>query len=1138
MKHLALLLFLLCGPPLAQAQTDHCDKFGALLDKAKTLWAQKKFEDAFAKLSAAREACPRKAAEVDEQYTIFIRDIANKYETADVKTREAKREAERAKNATDLAQKNATRSDSIARRAYADDLAYKSTIALRDGDRTSAFRLAEFAHRYVDDANLNVTNALVQAIYYNEDPTHSFLPWATNLEGHKFSILSVAFSPDGKKLATGSFDKSAKIWDLKSGKNISTLQGHSSYVRSVAFSPDGKKLATGSNDNSAKIWNIESGKEIMTLLGHSASVRSVAFSPDGKKLATSSDDFTAKIWDLESKKSILTLEGHSSPVLSVAFSPDGKKLASCSTDYTAKIWDIESGKDIQTLRAHRSTLSSVAFSPDGKKIATGSHDKTAKIWDIETGKDILTLSGHTSTVYSVAFSPDGNQLVTGSEDKSIKIWDLDSGKDILTLRGHSTSVRSVTFSPDGKRLATGSEDNIAKIWNLDPGSDIQKLDAHSAGILSIAFSPDGKKLATGSHDHTAKIWDIYTGKNIQNLQGHGSPVLSVAFSPDGKTLATGSEDKTAKIWNLESGKDIQTLIAHTASVRSIAFSPDGKKLATGSDDETTKIWDVVSGKNIMSLQTRNASGSDVVFSPDGETLATSSEDRTAKIWELASGKDILTLSGHNSYVRCIAFSPDGKKLATGSDDGIAKIWELTSGKDILTLSGQRLTILDIAFSPDGKNLATCSQNGMTKIWDLNSGKDILTFNSSHISVVNSIAFSPDGKKLATGSYDQTAKILELTPEGWMSGAGRNRQLAGLTFRQLDAYNLSGLLDTRPENEQILKQSKVSRQITAFAELSAQNTRNSRDLRRTATDFGRAARLYGYAFDNSGDSALLVKLGDLYLLWAEDILASNRPDTATRYIDLACSLYEDKYQCPRLWHLYAQKTGKPFKFDRFLDAERADDLQGYGDYFFEKEQWAEARQLYEKAQRKQFSTAALQKLYLISEKTGKSFDFQRFLALDNTRDLYDCANFFIRKAQQLEKFKDRIPDYQNALHLREKLIKLDTAAHLRFETANEYNNLGFYQLFLPDGKAAEASIRHALELDPANKFTHTNIAPALLLQGKTKEAEEAYKKWAPLPFNEPDLATYRDAFLDDLKKMEEQGVQGFDFTRVRAWLAEK
>ncbi|MBK8427839.1 MAG: PD40 domain-containing protein [Lewinellaceae bacterium] len=659
----------------------------------------------------------------------------------------------------------------------------------------------------------------------------------------------------------------------------------------------------------------------------------------------------------------------------------------------------------------------------------------------------------------------------------------------------------------------------------------------TAPVSRASLIPRTEKTRHGFVRPPAKFGTSNQVKIYKVFKDIGSPVLSVAFSPDGKTLATGSEDKTAKIWNLESGKDIQTLSAHTASVSSVAFPPDGKTLATSANDKSAKIWDLESGKSILTLYT-NAYISNVVFSPDGKNIATSSEDINATIWDVRSGKNIQTLQGHNNYVMCIAFSPDGKKLATGSKDGTAKIWDLNSGKDILTLSGTRLGILSIAFSPDGKKLATCSDNGMTKIWDLNAGKDILTLNSTHLSVVQTVAFSPDGKKLATGCDDHTAKIWELTPEGWISSADRNSQLAGLIFQQLDAYNLSGLLDIRPENEQILKQSKDSRQITAFAELSAQNTRNSRDLRRTATDFGRAARLYGYAFDNSGDSALLVKLGDLYLRWAEDILASNRPDTAAWYIDLTCRLYVDKYQCPKLWDVYAQKTGTSFKFDQFIASERADELKDYGDYFFEKEQWVEARQLYEKAQRKQYSTAALQKLYLISEKTGESFDFQRFLALENTRDLYDCANFFIRKGRQLEKFKDRIPDYLNALLLWDKLIKLDTAAHLRVETANEYNNLGFYQLFLPDGKAAEFSIRRALELDPANKFTHTNLAPALLLQGKTNEAEEAYKKWAPLPFNAENLATYRDAFLDDLKKMEEQGVQGFDFARVREWLEEK
>jgi WD40 repeat protein/energy-coupling factor transporter ATP-binding protein EcfA2 len=553
------------------------------------------------------------------------------------------------------------------------------------------------------------------------------LPAIAVLRGHTDDVFSVAFSPDGKILATGSGDNSVWLWDVTTHRSIgSPLTGHTGRVHSVVFSPSGKTLATGSGDKSVRLWDLASHRQLGSpLTGHTDFVDSVAFSPDGRILVSGSWDKSVRVWDVANHRQVGSpLTGHTDGVNSVKFSPDGTTIASSSDDHSMRLWDLASHRQLGSpLTGHTDFVDSVAFSPDGRTLASGSGDKSVRAWDVASHRQIGSpLTGHTDAVQSVAFSPDGT-LASGSRDGSVRLWHVASHRQVgPPLTGHTDWVDSVAFSPDGTTLASGSADDTVRLWDAASHRQVgPPLTGHADAVTSVDFSTDGRNLASGSDDTSIRLWDVASHRQLgPSLTGHTEEVNSVAFSPDGTILASTSADQSVRLWDVTGRRQIGApLTGHTDDVASVAFSPDGTTLATGSDDRTVRLWNVASHHQIGALTGHTDAVESVAFSPDGTTLASSSADDTVRLWDAASHRQIGALTGHTGDIASVAFSPDGTTLATGSDDRTVRLWDLASHRQIgAPLTGHTDAVASVAFSPDGTTLATGSDDTSMRLWNV------------------------------------------------------------------------------------------------------------------------------------------------------------------------------------------------------------------------------------------------------------------------------------------------------------------------------------------------------------------------------------------------------------------------------------
>ncbi|MGB7875218.1 MAG: WD40 repeat domain-containing protein [Anaerolineales bacterium] len=626
-------------------------------------------------------------------------------------------------------------------------------------------------------------------------------PHGLPLPGHEELVNALAFSSDGRWLATGSQDGTVRLWDvskLPQSVDPQILSEHESEVIALAFSPDGRWLATGGADGTARLWDLQSATPVdhpVVLSGHKGSIFTLAFSPDRHWLATGGADGTARLWNLDitnPDQDPLVFASQDGWVQILAFSPDGRLLATGGPQ-TVWLWHLDDPDPASSptiLSGHDRLVRTLGFSPDGRWLASGSEDATARLWDLNSPDPVensYELSGHSDWVNALAFSPDGRWLATGSGDNTARLWDMSTlGESInsIVLPGHTGPIRTLTFSPDGLWLVTGGQDHTVRLWDVNadaPAVNPRVFRGHDNWVNALAFNPDGRWLATGSQDGDVRLWDqVYTdlNENPLVLRGHEGGIRTLAFSQDNHWLATGGADATVRLWYVNAGNlatDGFILRRHTGWINTLTFSSDGRWLASAGGDQKALLWDLESSQLLESpIELSGHSGEilSMVFSPDGRWLATGGAEGISRLWDLNAPNPSaapIELRGHTDGITALAFSPDGHWLATGSADNTVRLWDLTSA-DIATnsieLTGHRDDILTLAFSPNGRWLATGSGDFAPAVllWDLRSSNPADTPKElpGHTKAVSALAFSPDGHWLATGSWDSTARLWDLS----------------------------------------------------------------------------------------------------------------------------------------------------------------------------------------------------------------------------------------------------------------------------------------------------------------------------------------------------------------------------------------
>lgn len=597
-------------------------------------------------------------------------------------------------------------------------------------------------------------------------------------------------------------------------------------VNSVAFSPDGKLLASGGWDDTVRIWDVQTGKELRKIDAHKAMVGHVRFSPDGKFLASRGGlDGTLRLWDPVTGTSLQKFVGLSNinpwrfnHDLALDISPDSRTIAATARNAIV-LFDVSSGAELRRIPAHVYGIA-VAYSPDGKQLASGGVDEgkdvySLRLWDVATGKETrrCDLPKNEPPTY-LAWNPTENgQIAAVVAEDDMHVFDTTTGKESLRLRHYWPS--RVAYTPDGKSLASAGSGPTIRHWDAATGNELH-LDfaGHQAGVVAVAAAGDGHLVASGGDG--IRLWDRETGKLIRTIPG---TINCLAMTSDGKLLAAGSRDRKVRLWNAETGEAVRELPPHRNGICGITFSADGALLASGDVQSTIRIWNVNDGKQLQEIDNKSGTESlGLAFLPDGKTLVCGGAWNDSSFlpkagtvikingkevkfdggisiqgvemvrkegdfvlqWDIATGQEVRRFGGLNDRIRSMVVSADGKTIAAASRDGRICLWDTESGRDKLHILAHptqgdsfHAGAPALAFSPDGKTLATAGADRTIRLWDTTSARELGRIDTLDGAVL-SLVFSRDGKLLLSGGTDTGVLVWDITTAGRAPPvAGRN-----------------------------------------------------------------------------------------------------------------------------------------------------------------------------------------------------------------------------------------------------------------------------------------------------------------------------------------------------------------------------